>query len=240
MWVGANYADECWAFESRPVRSPGPSPARLRIERAAWFGALAGLICIVPGFLVYMARHSHLLPSIVWARLFVETTTFSVFTGVVHSSAIAAGLTLAQRGGRRFFGAMILGALSGAVVAAIGVVHFGSKAVPYFGGGTLYATVSMGVLVFAVCHAHNEVRSVSWRLSLRCTLLPVPFLAVLLIAVGLLLPSIITLDYMAFRGLVQTAGLGVVGALGGAVGGALIGAWTATGALLTRRAARPR
>lgn len=236
--MGANFVDDAWAFECRPIPSPGPSPARRRIERAAWFGALAGLICIVPGFVAYTARHARLLPGLMWARLFVETTTFSVFAGVVHSSAIAAGLSLSARGGRRFAGAILLGAISGAIVAAIGVTHFGSKPVPYFGGGTLYATVSIGVLVFAVCHAHSEVRAVSWRRALRYTLTPLPLLAAVVAAAAMLLPHVVTLDYVAFKPLVAAAGLPVVGALGGAAGGTLIGAWTATGALLTRRGAR--
>lgn len=232
-------AEETWAFEhlSGP---PAMVPAwRSRAERAAWFGAAAGLICIVPSFVVYMARYSALLPAMAWAQLLVETTSFSIFAGTVHSAAIALGLSLGTRAVPRVAGGALLGALSGALIAAIGCAHFGRKPVPYFGGGTLYATVAIGVLVFAVCHAHNETRSGSWRAAVGCTLLPLPVVLAFLALGGLLAPGVTQLDYATFKTFANTSGLAITGALGGAAGGALIGTWTATGAVLVARRSAP-
>ena len=132
-----------------------------------------------------------------------------------------------------------MGSLSGALIAGAGCAHFGRKAVPYFGGGTLYATVAIGVLVFAVCHAHSETRSASWRAAARCTLLPLPLVLASLGFAAVLAPEVTRLDFVTIKRFVHTAGLAITGALGGAAGGAIIGAWTASGAVLMSRRTRP-
>jgi hypothetical protein len=223
---------------------PAPERARSalqRVEAASVRVAGAALLAGMGLIVSYVSLNRDWLSSVGSARLVVQALTLAVVTGAGCGAGMGLGLVAASRRVSRGPQTVVATALGGILPAAItgsyGTLHFGSMALPYAGGTALLGFIVVGLVVAAALVARAEHRSLPWLSALLVGLLPLPFLACLLLPVALVDGQLLALDYDAMAAVAEHYGLAVVGAVGGGILGALGGFWVGLSVVLGRHLA---
>ena len=222
-----------------PVRQP---PALQRAEAATVRVAGAALLAGTGLIASYVSLNREWLSPGGLARLVVQALTLAVVTGAWCGAGMGLGLVAASRRASR--GPLtVVATASGAILPAAitgsyGTLHFGSMALPYAGGTALLGFVVLGVVVAAALVARAENQRLSWLSALLAGLLPLPFLACLLLPAVLMDGKLLALDYEAMARVAEHCDLAVVGGVAGAIVGALGGSWVGLSVVLGRHLVR--
>jgi hypothetical protein len=224
-----------------------PAPERQlsalqRVEAASVRVASAALLAGTGLIASYLSLNREWLSSVGSARLVVQALTLAVVTGASCGAGMGIGLVAASRRANSGLRTVVATALGGILPAAItgsyGTLHFGSMAVPYAGGTALLGFIVLGLVVAAALVARAEQARLPWLSALLVGVLPLPFLACLLLPAALVDGRLLALDYDAMAAVAEHYGLAVIGAVGGGILGALGGCWIGLSVVLGKHVVR--